>query len=631
MKFQFKKLIPTFLLTVFVLAISTNVAHANFLGLEVGLWDGLWAIVANLLQIFLTATAWLVGLTGTLLNVSLTLTTNLGAFINDTPVIFTIWTIIRDLASVILIFFILWAAMQMILNLKEADFGGLIKSIVIMGILINFSFFFARVLIDASNIVSLQFYNAIAPGKEYVRGSSISDWTLSAFADGGLSNIFMGALKVNEWYSNKGVIGEPGSNPEAAPIRIYLITIGGIIVMIFASLSFLGAAAAAIIRTIMLILLVAFSPIWIVSMALPQMKEYTKDWWNHFKTQLLFLPVYLLGMYVVIRILTESNLNKLTVSSSAFISQGNLNEYTSLFVGFAIIIVMLNVPLVMAIKISGAKDTLTEKWFRGAQSFLGRRTLGRAAYGMNQSTIMKMVSSASPTIGRIASTGLSKISSRDFGSDNDKGKGSYNDTLKAKAKDQQDFYKQIGNVDESRFADNEKGRKALATAKSDAKMFQGKYRGNLAWKRGSVIGFMVDNRANLQSTTKLNKEATKEEKKEAKNAAKKTTDNINSIIAMLRSENDIEYEKLNPLLEKVKSAEKVNTARKALDLESITQNEEKKVDELNRNKAYREERIAYWEEQARNLKGIIKEGEAIEDGEKDSKVLDEIQKLKESK
>jgi len=383
-----------------------------------------WVGASNFMQALLMVTAWLVGLTGTLLNVAIFITTNLGPFIKDTPVIYNVWTIIRDLASMVLIFVILWAAIQMILNLKQPNFGNLLKNIVIMGILINFSFFFAQVMIDASNIVSLQFFNAITPGKEYSTGSKLGDWTSKAFNDGGLSNVFMGALQVNGWYKNMGVVGGSSSSgttdQNAAPIRIVLVTFAGMIVMIFASMSFLAAAAVCLLRTAMLIFLLAFSPIWIAAFAFPELKEVANPWWKQFKVQLLFLPTYLILMYVAIRVLNESGLNKLTGSTESALtiaSQANLSAYTSLFVGFTIVLIMINLPLIGALSIAGAAGTATEKWFKGTQSWLGRNTMGRFASRVNESDVARNWYAKNPRAGMVLQKQLSKVSSASFASD----------------------------------------------------------------------------------------------------------------------------------------------------------------------------------------------------------------------
>lgn len=426
----FKKITAILATSLLAFLLVSNTAHAegglvggalSFVGLNP--WDSLWLFVANLMQVFLTVMSWFLGLCGTLLNMAVFVTTHLGAFIKDTPAIYNIWTVIRDLSSMVLIFFILWAALQMILNIRQPQFGTLLRNIVIVGILINFSFFFTQVMIDASNIVSLQFYNAIAPNNEYQSGSKIVDWTSKAITGNGVSNIFMGALQVNAWYKNNAVIGggsaTGSSGPSAAPVRIILVTAGAFVVMFITSLSFVAAAAVCLLRTAMLILLLAFSPIWIAAWAMPELKEASKMWQKQFKAQLLFLPAYLMLMYVAIRILNESGLNQLAWASSSVpvFSQVNMGAYISLFVGFAINIVMLNVPLIGALSFAGAGGTATEKWFKSTQSWLGRNTAGRFASRINESNFMRERYANNPRVGMFVQSQLSKVSNASFNPD----------------------------------------------------------------------------------------------------------------------------------------------------------------------------------------------------------------------
>jgi hypothetical protein len=583
---KIKKYIPVIGLVLFVWISTGHVAHAGLL--DLGAFDLVVAIMSNLLQMLLTATAWFVGLTGTLLNVSMYLTTHLGAFINDTPVIYTVWGIVRDLSSMVLIFFILYAAIKMILEAEEANYAQLLKSIVIMGILINFSFFFTRVLIDASNVVSLQFYNAIAPGKEYAAGSSVSDWSLSLFKDGGISNIFMNSLAINEWYKSRGQLGVGAGNnavadAQSAPIRIILITIGGMIVMIIASLSFAGAAAAALLRTVILIFLLAFSPIWIASWALPQIREASKKWTSHFRAQLLFLPVYLLFMYVAIRILTESHLKDLAGGDFSGLTQGNLGAYVSLFVGFSIVIVMLNIPLVAAVSVAGAGGKLSEKWFNQTRSWFGRHTVGRAAYNVQESSRFKDFEANHPGVGSMISKGLSKGSTYGFGLK----KGGYEDALKAKKKRYEEAYKKVGTVNEAFIAKED-----LPSAKAAAKEAQARFRSNLPYNN-SVIGFMMDNRAYKETAHKLNKDSDKQAKKDNKKTAQKK---MRDLIEEERGLNEPSMIQLTGRLAE-------ETARKKSErLEQI-----------------RKEKIALQEQ--------IAEGTAVEEEEKESKIMNKLEEI----
>ncbi len=408
--------------------LSTHQAHASLtdmLGLSnifgYGIKDFVIMMMADISYMILTIASWFVGLTGTLLNVAMYFTTHVGIFVNNTPVIYTVWRIIRDISSLILIFFILIAAIKMILNVSDPDFGNLIKNIIIMGVLINFSFFFTRVLIDASNIVSLQFFNAIAPTNSAsmqclpaVNGSAPDNdpCTNPAAAakqlltSGGLSDIFMSALKVTTWYDTSKQLNSDANGATdkvgSPVVKILLITVAGVVVMILAGLSFLAVAIVCIVRLGVLLLLLAFSPIWIAAYAIPNLKEFSDMWTKQFKAQLIFLPVYLCVMYVALRILTESNLTKITQSSPS----GDLSDFINLFVGFTIIIFILNSPLLIAAKAAGGGSDWTKGMFNSMRKWTQAKTQtafrsgwmntgGRAASAIARSEGLKNLASRS--------------------------------------------------------------------------------------------------------------------------------------------------------------------------------------------------------------------------------------------
>ncbi|MEA2715447.1 MAG: hypothetical protein QOG91_475, partial [Candidatus Parcubacteria bacterium] len=273
------------------------------------------SILSTVSWLAMSVAGWFLSMTGTLLNVAMFLTTHLGLFIDQTPVIYAIWTIIRDLSSLLLIFVILYAAIRMILSKEEASYGNLIKNIIIVGILINFSFFFTRVLIDFSNVVSLQLYNGIAPDNSAsVPLGDITDISLvvpKLMTSGGIADILMGALKVTTVWQANGPKSSAFNTTDnvASGIDLLVKTVAGTAVIVITACSFAVAAFAAIWRVVVLLLLLGFSPLWMASSILPQLKtEVAERWTKPFKAQLIFLPVYLIFMYVALKIVTETHL-----------------------------------------------------------------------------------------------------------------------------------------------------------------------------------------------------------------------------------------------------------------------------------------------------------------------------------
>ncbi len=406
-----------------VSALSTHTAHAA------GLWDftagalllpGLNAVIGGIASFLLTLAGLGLSLTGTLLNVSMFLTTHLGMFIDQTSAVYTVWGILRDLSSIVLIFFILYASIQMITGLQRADYGHLITQIIIVGILINFSFFFTRVMIDASNIVSLQFYNAIAP--ENTASSvlpsdmtSLTGVTKKLLTSGGVSNAIMGQLNVTGWWS-KSTSGASTANQNTATasgsasdgLNLVLVAAGGIVVSTITILSFVAISAAAILRIAMLIFLIAFSPVWVASWAMPGLKQLTKQWSQQFYAQLVFLPVYLAFLYVALRIITELRLNSVTNANIGTVDLGNA---INLFVGFGICIVMLTIPMIAAIGVTsavGGDSGMIEKFSNTARGWARTATVGAAGAAGGWT--------ARNSVGRIAAAGDKYLSNtKSFG------------------------------------------------------------------------------------------------------------------------------------------------------------------------------------------------------------------------
>lgn len=384
------------------LSSATSIASSSLLGLS-----GFLKIIAYLAYLGLTVSGWFLALCGTLLNVSLQLTTHIGAFIQSTPAIYTVWNTIRDFVSMILIFFIIWAAIQMMLNLKTPNYNSLIKSVIIAGVLINFSFFLTQIAIDASNIVSLQFFNAIAPNQTatYTASDSLSTIISKSIKDGsgGLSGIFLSSLQVNQYWANNGNFDTTisGKSDSAQLIGIIIANYTGSLVQILAGLSFLAAAVAALWRTIILVFLLGFSSIWVASYAIPQLSDFKNKWMEHFKSNLIFLPVYLAFLYVSVFVISKSGLNELVSSIST--TQGNAGSvYLSLFITGAIILFFINIPLFVAISVAGtvAKSVGVIKSINDLSLSLTKRGVGMGVAGAISGGTLSLASKSAGSLAR---------------------------------------------------------------------------------------------------------------------------------------------------------------------------------------------------------------------------------------
>ncbi len=425
-----KKLIPKiyalFLVLGIGLILSTKTAHAQsvikllgYESLSIFIAEGLANILNNVQMIV----SWILALSGFLLNYSINLTLQLKAFLDQTPAIFTTWKAIRDISGLFIIFFLLFAALKLILGLGT-KFGDLIKNIVIAGVLINFSFFFAGLGIDASNIVSIQLYNAIAPANSLNIGNLQPDGlvnrTVAGTQDGGLSDIFMKSLKIPALYDTNGKVSPAGETAAAggawtAPIKILLVGFASIIVMLTATLSFAAAAIAFIVRFVVLIFLLAFSPIWFASHIIPEIGSYAKKFTEVYKGMLVFMPVYLLLMYLALNVMTTTPIlsgGSIAAATTAAAAGDTANWYSSIIavlINAIIVIVLINVPLIAAISVSGGVLKFINVDKIGAWGVLGgakrvaglsyQNTIGRGASAIARSESLKNVASKNSLAG----------------------------------------------------------------------------------------------------------------------------------------------------------------------------------------------------------------------------------------
>jgi hypothetical protein len=378
-------------------AVSTSVATANqgtslvaqFLKFT-SLPDLLNSTLASIVNLAVAIAGFILGIAAYLLDVSIGLTLNIKAFVEATPAVYSVWRILRDITGLFFIFYLLYAAIQMMTGLnKGPSYASIIKNIVIAGILINFSFFIVSIGIDFSNVISQAIYNAMIPNHTVMKIDPTTNLSTVVGTAGksNISNIFMNSLKIQQIYDING--NRLGTNV-ADPIKIALIGFAGVVMMLTTAVSFVIAALAFIARLVILIFLLAFSSLWFVGLIIPEINKHFSFFQGQLFNQLIFMPAYLLLMYVALTIVNGSNiLGAGRLDASAVSSAENwIMPYVLLSINFAIIIIILNLPLVVGLSMGGwATGWLKkgiDKWdvrkvWGGVGGSIGTNTVGRLA------------------------------------------------------------------------------------------------------------------------------------------------------------------------------------------------------------------------------------------------------------
>ena len=391
-----------------------NISNAIFDGPTFTVVNSIIGSIGNFL---LSLASYLLAISGIFLNLSLNITTHVGDFYNSIPALNEVWLVVRNMSSIFIIFALLYSSIKVIVGAGSSSATKeLIAKIVIAGVMINFSLFFTKVLIDGSNLVSLQFYRAIAPKS----AGSLNNLS-SAFNDGGLSDVFMSSFKIPRLYENKPVLKAVDTG-----LSIGISTIAGMLMMIIAAISLLGASVAIMFRTAYLIFIMAVSPIYFAAMIFPQLEDKAKEVTKIFKAQLIFMPTYLFLMYVALKLISSPGFSAIFNQGSNGVPGAGEGPFgvtsIAVMVQFIIASIFINAPLVAAIAAGASGAKFAEGWtkalndkVKGLPGAFGQHTIGRGAKIAQESFNSSGFASRNPNIAILANKAFKSGAEASFG------------------------------------------------------------------------------------------------------------------------------------------------------------------------------------------------------------------------
>jgi hypothetical protein len=270
-------------------------------------------------------------------------------FIDSTDIV-SIWVIIRDVLNISFIFILLYIAITTIIGGAGVKTKVQLKDVIIGAILINFSLFFTRILIDGGNILATALYNKLS-ATSY--GTGI--W--------GLTGPIMNSLNLQSLFSFN-LVKLTGQTNAVFAVIFSIIIIG---VTIWA---FLYGAILFLLRNVMLLFLLAISPIGFIGGTLPWFKEKASEWWSALWGQIMVAPFFLFMIYMLIKVgdamsglnplFSNPSLTNFTEGAKAYFNgEGGLNY--AMFIQAFLIIGMLLVGTKMTKKLSGQMGDWAEK------------------------------------------------------------------------------------------------------------------------------------------------------------------------------------------------------------------------------------------------------------------------------
>ncbi|MES2203112.1 MAG: hypothetical protein V4474_02220 [Patescibacteria group bacterium] len=222
------------------------------------------------------------------------------------------WGVVRDIANMSFLFILVYIAFKIMFQSETTGTIRMLTWVVVMALLVNFSFVLTRVAVDTGNILAVQFYNAIqAPLISQTAAGALPQNQLSnaAVTSGAvngntkdLTAAIMNALNVQSLTNTtnfQSFVQNQGNSPMFILIVLSVIYILTGIALYMVGASFLFVGIKFILRVIGLWFLIIGAPIAFIT-AIFRGKEGGSKWFNLWLKYLLKFSAYpaiFLGMF----------------------------------------------------------------------------------------------------------------------------------------------------------------------------------------------------------------------------------------------------------------------------------------------------------------------------------------------
>jgi len=331
-------------------------------------WDDLiGGALSTITGIFEEMAGWALGATGILFDVAIEYSLNSENFKNGA--VSTGWSVFRDVANMTFIFILVYIAFAAILQLG-GSYQRMLITLVIVAVLVNFSFFLTGLVVDAANILAAFLYNILT-----------DNGTI------GLAAQFRDGIEITSLLSPEAF---NGLNAEA----VYHIFAA--IFLLIATFVFLSSAILFIARTVALMFILVLSPLAFVAAILDKTQHYWKDWLHKLISYSFVAPMYLLLIFMVLAVIKGGQARQSAIDlqdlGPAFAANETLASgigyagtlgysfanYSGIVMFFALIIGLLIASLVVSRKMADGLATISVKY---AGKAIGAAA-GGAAFGL---------------------------------------------------------------------------------------------------------------------------------------------------------------------------------------------------------------------------------------------------------
>ncbi len=240
----------------------------------------------------------------------------------------TAWTVFRDLSNILIIGLFVFIAISIILGLESFGQKKMIARVLVIAVLMNFSLLFTKLIIDASNFVSYQFYTAAGgsvvprPINTLVSAGASAATTQQQDGIAGQFIRTMGVTGIGDVYTKIRANAEKQQDGILALLHGVLsatFLLGVAIVMLYGCLLIVS-------RAVLLVFLMITSSIAFATYLIPKAADSQygwTTWWKSLINVAIFGPLLMILLWITLLLAQEMATQNDTLGGLMTSSDGN--------------------------------------------------------------------------------------------------------------------------------------------------------------------------------------------------------------------------------------------------------------------------------------------------------------------
>ncbi len=199
-----------------------------------------------------------------------------------------LWGTVRDIFNLTFIFGLVYIGFQIILGTNESQAKRTIPLLVLAALLVNFSLYITKLVVDFTNLAATQIFYLFQTGATTAGGVPEA-----ASVSIGIAKL-LGISEIFRYTPDYG-----------GGTLVYLF--GMMIILLVLAYVFLAGAILITIRFVALNIYMVFSPVMFLGWVFPGFSSYTKKFWSGFLGQAFFAPAFLFMLYLSFMVVDNYN------------------------------------------------------------------------------------------------------------------------------------------------------------------------------------------------------------------------------------------------------------------------------------------------------------------------------------